>query len=252
MGSVFAQNIPYHSDPFARNDAPDPSLLPSIRFLTSNDFAPFNYQNEAGKLIGYHVDLVQAICDQLDVSCTMQVWPFEQIGDALVGNQGDAVIAGIEISEKNAEQFDFSDIYLMFPARFVGLKQQDETSNKEQVFSVRKNSSHAKFLSHYLPDVKVITFDNELEALLAMKNAQVTAFFGDGLRASFWLNENLNCCAFIGEPYFNSQFFGHGLAIAFPAGRSAARDGVNYALSQLKKNKKLDELYLRWFPISFY
>ncbi len=252
LGGALAQNIPYHNDPSARVEAPDPSLLPAIRFLTSNDFAPFNFQDEVGQLKGFHIDMVEAICDEIDISCTVQVWPFEQIADALISNQGDAAIAGLEINEESAKQFDFSDIYLMFPARFVRPINAQALDAKDQLISVRRNSSHAKFIAHYLPSAKVKEFENEIEALKAMKNGQVSTYFGDGLRASFWLAKNLNCCTFVGEPYFNSQYFGQGLAIAFPAGRSAPRDGVNYALARLKKNGMFDEIYLRWFPISFY
>ena len=41
-------------------------------------------------------------------------------------------------------------------------------------------------------------------------------------------------------------------AAAVPAGHDAVRLAIDYALVKLKNEGTLDELYLRWFPVSFY
>jgi len=253
---AFAQNIPFHSDPNARVEAIEASSLPAIRFLTGADFAPFNFQNKEGKLVGFHLDLIKEICNYLDIACTVQEWPWDQIENALSDNQGDAMLAGLAITNESAKKFDFSDIYMMFPARFVVLKENIENFDANMLdgkkISTRKNSNHEKFLQKYLPNAKIVEAENEIEALKAIQVGLADVYFGDAMRASFWLNENPLCCSFAGKAYFNAQYFGEGLAIALPISRPAVRDGLNYALAQLKKNGKLDELYLRWFPVSFY
>src|SRR5690606_4504103 len=118
-GGVFGQALPYHVDPSAREIAPNLSAVPSIRFLTTADFPPFNYRDADGQLIGFNVDLARALCEELEVACTIQAWPWEQVARALADNQGDALIAGLAITPENGETFDFSSIYLALPARFV-------------------------------------------------------------------------------------------------------------------------------------
>jgi polar amino acid transport system substrate-binding protein len=80
----------------------------------------------------------------------------------------------------------------------------------------------------------------------------VKAWFGDAMRASFWLNENLGCCGFAGDAYFRPHLFGEGFTIAVPAGHDPVRHAIDWALVRLQENGALDELYLRWFPIGFY
>ena len=77
-------------------------------------------------------------------------------------------------------------------------------------------------------------------------------YFGDAMRASFWLNTHIDCCDFAGEPYFRPDLFGEGLAVALPAGHDAVRQAIDYGLARLKRSGVYDELYLRWFPVSFY
>ena len=72
------------------------------------------------------------------------------------------------------------------------------------------------------------------------------------MRASFWLNQHVGCCKFAGEPYFRPDLFGDGFSVAVATGHDAIRLAINYSLARLKKSGKLDELYLRWFPVGFY
>jgi len=251
-----AQVLPNHFDPTARQDMPDPGAVTAIRFLTTDDFPPFNYRSPGGKLVGFNIDLARSVCQVLDVTCTIQVWPFKQAGDALSDNQGDVLLAGLAINAKNGARFDFSQIYLMFPARFVtrliNVAGFDANALDQRVIAVRKGSNQALFATHYLMGIKLKEFKTEIEALEAVANGAAYAYFGDGLRASFWLNDNPGCCAFAGQAYFRPDLFGEGLAAAFPANRNIVRRAFNSALVRLKRNGTLDELYLRWFPVSFY
>ncbi|MFN3402339.1 MAG: transporter substrate-binding domain-containing protein, partial [Ferrovibrio sp.] len=95
---AFAQNLPHHADPTAREILPSLNAVPAIRFLTTADFPPFNFRDTGGELIGFNVDLAKRICAEVNVACTIQAWPWEQAASALADNQGDALIAGLAMS----------------------------------------------------------------------------------------------------------------------------------------------------------
>ena len=255
--SVHAQALPYHSDPSARELVPNLTAVPSIRFLTTADFPPFNYRDRTGELVGFNVDLSRAICADLSITCTIQAWPWEQAGKALEDGQGDALIAGLAMSAENGALFDFSNIYMMLPGRFVVTKDAvtapfDPASLVGKTVAVRKGSAHETFVTRYLAGATVREFDTEIAALDAVRDKQADAFFGDAMRASFWLNTNPDCCSFAGEPYFRPDLFGDGLSIAVVGGHDTVRLAIDYSLARLKKSGVLDELYLRWFPMGFY
>jgi polar amino acid transport system substrate-binding protein len=250
------QALPYHGDPTAREIVPDLTAVPAIRFLTTADFPPFNYRDEKSELVGFNVDLARAICADLDIGCTVQAWPWDQAAKALGDNQGDALIAGLAVSPDNGALFDFSSIYLMLPGRFVASRTVaadfDATGLAGRAVAVRTGSAHAEFLRRYIPGVRAIEFADEPAALEALAAGKADLYFGDGLRAAFWLNAHPDCCDFAGEPYFRPDLFGEGLSIAIAPGRDTVRQAIDYALSRLKRSGVYDELYLRWFPISFY
>jgi len=256
LSAASAQTLPYHSDPSARELVPNLSAVPNIRFLTTADFPPFNYRDKSGELVGYNVDLARAICADLTITCTIQAWPWEQAGKALEDGQGDALIAGLAMNQANGALYDFSDIYLMLPGRFVTLKDAaqgfDPKSLTGKSVAVRKDSAHEEFIRRYLPDAKVIEFDSETAALQALRDKRADTYFGDAMRASFWFNDNPDCCAFAGQAYFRPDLFGDGFSVAVAPGHDAVRQAIDYSLARLKKSGKLDELYLRWFPVGFY
>lgn len=255
LGGAAAQDLPRHADPSAREIVPNLGAVPAIRFLTTADFPPFNYRDPNGELVGFNVDLARALCDELEVACTIQAWPWEQAPRALADNQGDALIAGLAITAENGG-FDFSNIYLAFPGRFVVREGDaggfDPEALGGAVVAVRRGTTHAEFVRRYLPEAELRAFGTEIEALTALRDEEANVYFGDALRASFWLNENPGCCGFAGEPYFRPDLFGEGLAVAFPAGRGIVREAVDYGLARLARSGVLDELYLKWFPVSFY
>lgn len=256
LSPAFGQALPYHVDPSARDVVPNLGPVPAIRFLTTADFPPFNYRDDKGELVGFNVDLAQALCTELKINCTIQAWPWEQAARALEDNQGDALIAGLAVTPDNGSQFDFSSIYLMLPGRFVARLADTPTFDPARLagksIAVRAGSTHETFVTRYLPEAKPVEFESEVAALDALRAGTVDVYFGDAMRASFWLNEHTDCCDFAGAPYFRPDLFGEGFAVALPAGHDAVRHAIDYGLIQLKESGRLDELYLRWFPVSFY
>ena len=256
LSGALAQAFPYHADPSARDLVPNLAAVPNIRFLTTADFPPFNYRDKTGELIGFNVDLARAVCADLAIACTIQAWPWEQAGKALEDGQGDALIAGVAMTPENGAIYDFTNIYLMLPGRFVMLKEPAAAFDPGQLvgksIAVRRGSAHATFVRRYLPDSKLVEYDTEIAALEAVRDKTADAFFGDAMRASFWFNANPDCCAFAGQPYFRPDLFGDGLSVAVAAGHDTVRQAIDYSLVRLKKSGVLDELYLRWFPVGFY
>ena len=255
-GAAPAQMLPRHFDPNARQAAQNPPSLPALRFLTTADYPPFNYRDKSGTLVGFNVDLADAVCVELSTVCTLQVWPWDQAADALADNQGDALIGGLALDADTAARFDFSSVYLRFPGRFVlpkpGIAGFAPDRLAGRTVAVRAGSRHADFIARYLPGAERREADTEFAALDMVATGTADAYFGDGLRTSFWLGQHTDCCGFAGAGYFRPDFFGEGLAIAVAKNRDQVTRALDFALQRLAKSGKLDELYLRWFPIGFY
>jgi polar amino acid transport system substrate-binding protein len=113
------QAVPGFWDPRRRPDRPDLSRLTVIRFLTETDYPPFNFTGPDGNPAGFNVDLARALCDEIKVTCTIQMRRFETLVDAITSNRGDAIIASLAVTPQLRARLDFTDPYYRAPARFV-------------------------------------------------------------------------------------------------------------------------------------
>ena len=75
--------MPGFWDPRRRPDRPDLSRITVIRFLTETDYPPFNFTGADGNPAGFNVDLARALCDEIKVTCTIQMRRFETLIDAI-------------------------------------------------------------------------------------------------------------------------------------------------------------------------
>ena len=75
--------MPGFWDPRRRPDRPDLSRLTVIRFLTETDYPPFNFTGPDGNPAGFNVDLARLLCEEIKVTCTIQMRRFETLLDAI-------------------------------------------------------------------------------------------------------------------------------------------------------------------------
>lgn len=252
--------VPNFWDPRVRLDKPTETAR-TIRFLASDDFPPFSFRDPAGRLTGFNVDLARALCDELQAICTLRVKPFEELLPALASGEGDAVIAGLDPSRATGDTpIVFTAPYMKLPARFA-VRKEDATEEpltpealKGKWISVATGTAHAAFLKAFFADSQIATYPDEEEARSALRRGDVDAHFGDGLGLSYWLQgtSSANCCVFAPGPWLEPGYFDHGLAIAVRGKSENLRAALDYALQQVHDDGAFGELYLRYFPISFF
>ncbi|MCW2306427.1 transporter substrate-binding domain-containing protein [Rhodobium gokarnense] len=249
--------IPNYWDPHSRPEKPDVAVR-TIRFLTSDGFPPFNFVSSDGRLSGFNVELARAICEVLEAECTIQMRPFAELETALEEDRGDAIIAGLAMSAENRKALGFSDVYLRLPARFVarrdsGLEATPEGLADKWVATVA-NTAHEAFLHAFFRNSRIITYPEPQVAREALKAGEVDAFFGSALSLSFWLAGDAadGCCDFLGGAYLDPTYFGSGLSIAVARDNTALKAALDYALHRVHEEGRYGELYLRYFPVSFY
>jgi polar amino acid transport system substrate-binding protein len=238
---------------------PDMRGLEKLRFVTDSDYPPFHYLDEVGALTGFNVDLAKAICETLEVQCEVKDVDWSDIFTTLDRGEADAAIASIRISAESLEKADFTSRYYATPARFVALKTnalkdiRPETLEGMKV-GVAKGTGHEAYLKQFFPDVAIASFDSPEDATKALKNGAIDFVFGDGIGLTFWINgvASEGCCEFRGGPYLDSKFFGEGVGIAVKEGNRHLAEILNYGLEQVHASGRYEELFLRYFPMSFF
>ncbi len=253
--------IPQYWDERERLVLPDISAFSRVRFLTTVDFPPFNHLDGAGRLVGFHVELARAICAELEIVpiCQIQAVPWDELADAVLAGQGEAIIAGLAVTAENRERFAFTRPFLEFPARFVvrratNLAEPLHAGIADLRVGVMAGSAHEAMLRDYFPAARAVTYSRSSWMMRDLKAGIINAVFGDGMRLSFWLpsEEAEGCCRFAGGPYLAPEYLGRGLAIAVAQENAVLAQAFDYALREISVRGTFAELYLRHFPVSYY
>ena len=242
-------------DPRLRRPLPDLAELQRLRFLASPDFPPFTEVDEGGRPKGYHLELVRAICGALEVTdrCQVQVMPWAQLRGALARGDGDAIVAGLAITAESREQLAFTEPYMRFPARFVTRQGASFDPDEAGRVAVVRRTAHEAMLNALFPQHEPVPLSTDQTQRKALEDGLVDAAFGDGATLAGWLaSEGAECCEFTGGPYFSDHYLGRGLSIAVRAGEAELVEALDWALAELAKNGRLEEIYLRTFPVGFY
>ncbi|MEO1067458.1 MAG: transporter substrate-binding domain-containing protein, partial [Pseudomonadota bacterium] len=106
----------------------------------------------------------------------------------------------------------------------------------------------------HFPQASITRYGDQNALRDAVSEGAVDVGFGDAISTSFWLQSAAAdaCCAFVGGPYLNADFFGEGLAIAVPQDRLDLKTALDNGLTRLMRNGKFVEVYLRYFPVDIF
>ncbi len=251
------QAVPGFWDPRRRPERPDLSRITVIRFLTETDYPPFNFTGPDGNPAGLNVDLARMICDEIKVSCTIQMRRFETLLDAISSNRGDAIIASLAVTPALRARLDFSDPYYRVPARFVSRRDSVMREIRPEFLEGRKvgviaGSAHEAYLKAMFTEADLHAYPNDETLRLALRRGEVDFIFGDAISLAFWINgtDSADCCAFSGGPFIESRYFGEGIGIAVRKGNDLLRQAFNWALFRLWEKGRYTDLWLRYFSVS--
>ena len=208
------QAVPGFWDPRRRPDRPDLSRLTVIRFLTETDYPPFNFTGPDGNPAGFNVDLARLLCDEIKVTCTIQMRRFETLLDAITSNRGDAIIASLAVTPQLRARVDFTDPYYRAPARFVSRRDAVMAEVRPEYLEGKKvgviaGSAHEAYLKAMFTDAELHSYPNDDALRLALRRGEVDFIFGDAISLAFWINgtDSGDCCAFSRRPVRREPLF---------------------------------------------
>lgn len=236
----------------------EPVRPASIRFVTSDDFPPFNFIDGGGRLTGFNVELARAVCARLQVPCIMQVRAFPMLVDALNRDEADAIVAGVKDTNGLRRYLAYTLPYLRLPARFVARRDSGIDPLPEtlagRVVGVVGGTAYDRYLADFFPAATRRQTETLEEALGLLAAGGVDVVFGGAVPLVFWLQgpEAGGCCAFAGGAFTEPAYFGEGMTIAVRRDDEALRRAITDALRSLEADGTIADLHLRFFPAGLY
>ena len=215
-----------------------------ITFAMEPSYPPFELTNEKGEIIGFDVDVANAICKEIQATCHFKSQAFDTLIPSLKAKRFDAAISAIDITEARAKQVSFSDPYYDSSASFIGVKGKADLAAAKNV-GVQNGTTYQQYVVAEAKQYTPKSYASLQDAILDLKNGRIDVIFGDTAVLADMLTKQADL-AFVGDKVDNKKYFGNGLGIAVNKGSKELLADLNKGLAAIKANGEYQKIYDKW------
>ncbi len=211
---------------------------------TSPDYPPYEFLDEQNNIIGFDIDIMQAVADKLGVELEIVDMQFSSLIPALQAKKFDIMAAGVSITEERKEVVAFSKPYVVGSNAVVVHKDSEkEIKSLEDLagltVAVQMGTIQADAM-HEIEGVTVKEYNLFTEAASAVSAKQADAMFISGNVARAFAAQDPNLKIVHEEKAPDTAY-------AFRKDTPDLVAFVNEVLDELQSSGKMDELVLKWF-----
>lgn len=228
------------------SDNPPAQTTQTLRIATEGAYPPFNNMLADGELVGFDIDVMKAVCQQMAVQCEFVAQEWDGIIPGLTNQKYDAIIAGMSITDERAKQVDFSQPY--FKNTLVWLTKKDSGFDPNNITNNVLGGQRATTAASYISDRfdgkdgnTVQLYDSYISAYMDTKAGRNQAVMAEKVSANDWLATNPDF-ALVGDEIDNND----NIAIAVRVG-DPLKDKINQALNELATSGELAKIEARHF-----
>lgn len=222
-----------------------------IKFGTDDSFPPMEYRDENNNLVGFDVDLADAIAGKLGVKAEFTTTDFSGIIEALKAGKFDAILATLSITDERKEKILFSEPYIM-EGQIVAVKAGNNTitkvadlTGKTVAAQLGSTSEQSAKKLNGLKEYKA--YDKVTEAFHDLEIGRIDAVVVDELVGRYYISkspENYNV--------LEEKLSDEPVGIGFRKEDTELKDAVQKAFDELKADGTLSKISMKWFGTDVY
>ena len=217
-----------------------------ITIATEGDWAPYTYHDESNALVGYDVEIGQAIAEYLGVEARFNEAPWDSILAGVEAGRFDIACNGVSYTPERAEKYNFSTPYLYTPSVLVvkddneQIKTVDDLKGKKTANTI--SSIYAGIAEEYGAEVAGV--DTLADTIQQVIQGRVDATINAKVSIEDYLKEHPD------SPIKIVQYLDGDINV-FPVQKNESTDtllaAVNEALQAMRDDGRLAELSMKYF-----
>ncbi len=229
-----------------------------VRIGTEGAYPPFNSIDSSGKLIGFDIDIADALCAAAKFDCEFVVQDWDGMIPGLLAKKYDAVIASMSITEERKKKVDFTGKYYNTPAKFIARKGAGFTITPEGLagksVGVQRATTHENFIRDNFPgmDVRVYATQDEANADLVAGRVDLGHADSVALMEGFINTDAGKGFEFVGPDFNVPQWHGDGAGIAVRKGEDELRMALDKAIDQIRADGTYKAINAKYFDFDVF
>ncbi len=228
-----------------------PAPPPAKVYVVGTDaaYAPFESQNEKGEIVGFDIEVVQAIAAKAGIEVKFVNTPWEGIFNTLAQGDRDLIVSAVTITDERKQTMDFSDPYFD-AAQLIAVKADSKVAKfadlKKLKVGVQTGTTGDEAVSKLLgkASTAIKRFESTPLALEELKNGGIDAVVADnGVIAHYVANNPAGGFKTVADTEFVPEQYG----IAIKKGNTELLEKLNQGLATIKADGTYGQIYGKYF-----
>ena len=218
---------------------------------------PFAYKTADDKLVGFDVDIANALCNEIKMKCIFVEQEWKGIIPGLQTRKYDAIISSMSITDERKKAVDFTERYYHTPPRLISKLSNKLAGTPESLKGKKVGVLQGSTQEIYANEIFkkegaiIISYGSQNEVFLDLKAGRIDATLVDSVQGTdgFLINDIKKEFGFIGPVFNDPKIFGHGAGIALRKGEDQLRLKLNLAIKAIRANgvyKKIQDKYFNF------
>lgn len=231
----------------------------SVRIGSEGAYPPFNFFNASGELVGFDIEIGQALCAKMEADCTFVAQDWDGMIPALLSGKYDVILASMSITEERKQQVAFTEPYYRAALTFAGPADSTITDLSPEALEdlsigALSASTQAEYLQANFPESDVRLYRSQDEVNLDLVSGRLDLQVSDLLPMLDWVtnSEDGKCCKLVGEPIMDPKYAGEGTGMALRQEDQELRQKLNEALAAIVADGTYQAINAKYFPINIY
>ncbi|MCG3268350.1 transporter substrate-binding domain-containing protein [Yoonia sp. I 8.24] len=225
--------------------------------IAAEPYPPFASLNSAGEWEGWEIEMIGAICTAAELDCEITPVSWDGIIPSLTGQQIDAIMASMSITEERMQVIDFSDKYYNTPAVIMADSSLDIEPTAEglagKILGVQASTIHQTYAQAHFPDTELRIYQTQDEANQDLFSGRIDATQADSIALDAFLSESGgSCCTIIGAVAPDDEILGLGAGVGLRQGEDELKAAFNAGIAKVLEDGTYEEITARYFASSIY
>ncbi len=229
-----------------------------LRICTEGAYPPFSEINNAGGVVGFDVDIANALCTEMGKTCEIAATEWDAIIPALEEGKCDAIVASMSITEERKQRIDFTDKYYQTPAKFAAKTGVDWKDTPEGLAGkrvcVQRGTIHQDYVEGEYPTVDLVLYPTQEEAFLDLASGRCDAIMADSIAIDdgFLKTPAGEGFAFFGGDHAVVKYHGSGAGIGVRKSDPELRDALSAAIKAIRGSGEYKKINDKYFDFDIY
>jgi lysine-arginine-ornithine-binding protein len=223
-------------------------------------YPPFESMAKDGSVVGFDVDLGNALCAKLKAKCVWVQTSFDGLIPGLQARKFDVILSSMAATAKRREQIDFTNRLYRNQTRLIGSQKAALQPEAAKVAGKKIAVEQGTVQETYAREkwapagAQVVAYQNYDQAYADLGTGRVDAVLMDAVQGKQGFLDTPRGAgfAFAGDTVYDQKIMGDGDAAGVRKSDPELRDALNGAIAEMLRDGTYKQIEARYFNFDMY